>query len=223
MVDAGDLDRTRRPVIDRSSRSRDREHRIGPDGVLHREHLHLDGSNRVRGVADLEDERSLGPSIRKLRSRSPSSVVASPSTPNTVRATSTASAAETSGGRASRTLSLTAPHDNRCGRRFCLVPSKRRLEAGLNQTQSTSWSRSQCSGQLHSSVSERVRRTGRSVGRGGFAFGLRSRIAGGLDGRHAALLSMSWVSDSNCSSSVDPARASVDAVPPVIVCSTWSK
>ncbi len=61
VVDTSDLDRTRRLVIDRSSRSRDRKHRIGPDGVLHREHLHLDGSNRVRGIADLEDERSLGP------------------------------------------------------------------------------------------------------------------------------------------------------------------
>ena len=64
------------------------------------------------GLPTLRTNDPAVPSIRKLRSRSPSSDVASPSTPKTVRAISTASSRGTSGGRASRTSSLTAPHDN---------------------------------------------------------------------------------------------------------------
>ena len=59
MVDAADLDRPRRPVVDGSPRSRNGKRRIHAEGVLHREHLHLDDVRRVRGIADLEDERAV--------------------------------------------------------------------------------------------------------------------------------------------------------------------
>ena len=45
-------------AVDRAARLRDRQRRVGPERVLHREHLHLDGARRVRRVADLEDERA---------------------------------------------------------------------------------------------------------------------------------------------------------------------
>ena len=60
VVDAADLDRARRPTIDRPPRPGNRKRRIRPEGVLHREHLHLDDVCRVGRIADLEDERAVG-------------------------------------------------------------------------------------------------------------------------------------------------------------------
>src|SRR6478735_353363 len=63
------------------------------------------------GLPTLSTNEPPSPSMRKLRSRSPSSGVASPSTPKIERAMSAARALDTSGGRASRTSSLTPRHD----------------------------------------------------------------------------------------------------------------
>ena len=59
MVGALDRDGARRASLERAPRGRDRHPRVGPERMLHREHLHLDDAGRIGRVADLEDERAL--------------------------------------------------------------------------------------------------------------------------------------------------------------------
>ena len=111
MVAAVDLDGAGSAAVNGAARPRDRQRRVGNSACSIASTCISTVPAASAGLPTLRTNEPPSVSSRKLRSRSPSSGVASPSRPKTERAISAASAGDTSGGRASRTSSLTARHD----------------------------------------------------------------------------------------------------------------